>query len=75
MQFTKVCPVAFETDIVYPRRQEYLAALKKVIEASKTNRYFGIYYSGMAMTATGNWAVLDDESDHQVAQITLDDIF
>ena len=75
MKYTKVGPRITDTGIVFPKRQEYLDALTKVVTAGLGLQYFGIYFTGMTMTATGNWAVPDDQDPDGLAQISLDDIF
>ena len=38
-------------------------------------RYFAIYYTGMTHIETGDWAVVSDEAEDEVARVGLADIF
>lgn len=77
MDYTIVAPIIDQKsgEICYPTRQNYLDGLRQVITESKKVRYFGIYYSGMTFTQSGDWVVLDDQNPSQTASITLRDIF
>jgi hypothetical protein len=71
MSFTEVRPrIDKQTNkIVYPSREDYLRALREMIEKSIPNRYFGMYYSGMTHAHSGNWAVLQKRTyKHQLAE-------